>query len=151
MQLFDDPLLEEWSIWQEGAEHMAFIIDGPFELVTNRDALAPSSFRVLGDPKFIEQIKSFLVGIKNSKEGIVLNELIERLKRETTRHRENQYIENNTKIRSELSQRESFVIKNAPIVEGQRFFAPQPGEEHFVGPLYTLYAHLIPAGHPLKH
>ena len=56
-QIFDHPLLEDWRILQYGAEHYTLIIDGTFELVTNRDALAPSSLAILRDQEFVKQIE----------------------------------------------------------------------------------------------
>lgn len=148
-QLLDHPLLEDWKIMQEGPEHYVLVIDGNFELVTNRDAVAPSSLSVLRDQEFVRQIRSFLQFVQQSKEGDVFAQLIDRLNRETTRHEENQYIENNARLRRELPERESFVVSGVAPLEGRPFFAPLRGEEHFVGALYTLFAHLVPAAHPL--
>lgn len=47
-QLLNHPLLEGWRVLQDGSEHYALIIDGDFELMTNRDAVAPTS-RSCGD------------------------------------------------------------------------------------------------------
>jgi len=148
-QLFDLPLLEDWKVLQDGAEHYVLIIDGNFELVTNRDALAPSSLAILRDQDFTRQIRSFIQGVQQSKEGDVFSQLLDRLNRETTRHEENQYIENNNRLRRELIERETFTIKGIPQLEKRPFFAPLRGEEHFVGALYTMFAHLIEARHPL--
>jgi hypothetical protein len=151
-QLLDHPLLEDWKILQDGTEHYVLIIDGNFELVTNRDAVAPSSLSILRDQEFVRQIRSFLQFVQQSKEGDIFAQLIDRLNRETTRHEENQYIENNSRLRKELPERESFTVKGVPALEGRPFFAPEVGEEHFVGTLYTLFAHLVATGHPLaKH
>lgn len=148
--LLDHPLLKEFSVLYEGEEHYTLIINGNFELVTNRDALAPSSLGVLRDPKFLEQVSTFLKQIHQQKEGDILAQLMDRLNRETTRHKEDQYIENNSRLRLELPERDSFVVKGVPVLEGRRFFMPEPGEEHFVGALYTLFAHLVPPDHPLS-
>lgn len=148
-QLLDHPMLEDWKILQEGPEHYVLVIDGNFELVTNRDAVAPSSLSVLRDQEFVSQIRRFLQGVQQSKEGDVFAQLVDRLNRETTRHAENQYIENNIRIRRELPERESFVVNDMPALKGRPFFAPIRGEEHFVGALYTLFAHLVPPDHPL--
>lgn len=148
-QLWDHDTLEDWRILQDGPEHYVLIIDGPFELVTNRDALAPSSLGILRDQEFTKQIKNFLQGVAISKEGDVLAQLVSRLNRETTRHEENRYIDNNNKLRQELKERESFLLKAVPNLRQSRFFSPEPGEEHFVGALYTLFSHLVPANHPL--
>lgn len=143
-QLLDHPLLErDWRILQEGSEHYVLVIDGNFELVTNRDAVAPSSLSVLRDQEFVAHIHRFLQLVQQSKEGEVFAQLIERLNRETTRHQENQYIENNSRLKRELVQRESFTVKGIPTLEGRPFFAPETGEEHFVGALYTLFSHLV--------
>jgi hypothetical protein len=148
-QLFDLPLLEEWKILLDGTEHFVLIIDGNFELVTNRDALAPSSLATLRDQDFTKQIRLFLQGIQQSKEGDIFAQLIDRLNRETTRHEENKYIENNNRLRHELTERDTFTIKGVPSLIKRPFFAPERGEEHFVGALYTMFAHLIEPNHPL--
>ncbi len=147
--LFDHSVLRDWNVLSEGQEHYALILDGNFELVTNRDDLAPSSKAVLQDADFIKHIRDFLEDIVRMKRGAVLLELRERLNRETTRHAEDQYIEHNNILRRELPERDSFVIKNIPLLAERRIFAPQRGEEHFVGALYTLLAHLVPPDHPL--
>lgn len=148
-QLFDHPLLDEWRILQDGSEHYVLIIDGNFELVTNRDALAPSSLSIVRDGDFAKQVRDFLSGVRQSKEGVVLDQLIDRLNRETTRHDESQYIENNDKIKRELALRPRFQVKGVPTLEGRVFFEPNQGEEHFVGALYTMFAHLVLPSHPL--
>ena len=149
-QLFDHPLLEnDWRILQDGMEHYVLIIDGTFELVTNRDALAPSSLAILRDQEFVKQIRQFLQNVRHSKEGDILDQLIDRLNRETTRHEENAYIENNDRLRKEIPERDSFVIKNLPPLGERRIYAPQRGEEHFVGALYTMFTYLVPPKHPL--
>ncbi|HEX5746105.1 MAG TPA: hypothetical protein VFZ09_07665 [Archangium sp.] len=146
--LLDHTSMRDFSILQEGMEHFVFIINGNFELVTNRDALAPSSLQVLRDVKFVEQVRTFIQQLRQQKEGDVLAQLMDRLNRETTRHKEDQYINNNNRLRDELRERETFVIKGIPALETRPFFAPETGEEHFVGALYTMFAHLVEQGNP---
>lgn len=147
--LFEHSVLRDWKVLSEGQEHYTLILDGNFELVTNRDDLAPSSRTVLQDSDFIRHIRDFLEDIIRTKRGTILQELRDRLNRETTRHAEDQYIEHNNLLRRELPERDSFVIKNVPLLVGRRIFTPQRGEEHFVGALYTLLSHLVPPDHPL--
>lgn len=147
--LFEHSTLKDWKVLSEGVEHYTLILDGNFELVTNRDNLAPSSYTVLQDPEFIRHIQSFLEDIVRSKRGIILDELRARLQRETTRHAENAYLERNEILRRELPERDSFVVKDMAVLRSKRIYAPQRGEEHFVGALYTLFAHLVPEDHKL--
>lgn len=137
----------EHSILAEGTDHYTLIIDGPFDLVTNRDAPAPSANQTLRDAGFIGHLQQALKDFEKTKEGSVFAELIQRLKRETTRQRENAYLKAHEEVRKELPQRETFSIKDVPSLKGRTFFAPLPGEEHFVGALYTLFAHLVSTDH----
>jgi hypothetical protein len=149
-QLFDSALLEDWAVLNEGKSHFVLIIDGTFELVTNRDALAPSSMAVLRDAAFAEQIRDFLREEQTSQRGLVFAQLLDRLKRETTRHEENHVIDANSRLRRELAERESFIVTNVAELADRPILVPARGEEHFVGALYTLFSHIIPAAHPLS-
>jgi hypothetical protein len=149
-KLFDKPQLKSWSILKNGRSHFVMFIDGKFDLVTNRNAPAPSATSVLGAPGFLDKVTKFLDDSAQGKDGEVLKQLVERLRRETTRKVEDQYQENQNRLRDELQRREHFVVKSSPALAGRKFYVPEPGEEHFVGALNTLFAHLVPGDSPMK-
>ncbi len=137
-KIFTHPGLGDWQSLLEGRDHYALIINGDFELVTNRDAPAPSTLEILRDAGFIENIRRFFSRAKDAKDNI-LAELLQRINRERDQHQENQYLDAIAGLRDGLAHRETFKTKHLP----QRFYSPEPGEEHFVGALYTLFAHLV--------
>ncbi|HNM97109.1 MAG TPA: hypothetical protein PKK40_04120, partial [Marmoricola sp.] len=90
------------------------VADTKFDLVTNRNAPAPSATSVLGAPGFLDKVTKFLDDSAQGKDGEVLKQLVERLRRETTRKVEDQYQENQNRLRDELQRREHFVVKSSP-------------------------------------
>jgi hypothetical protein len=151
-QLWNLPGLGDsaYGILAEGTDHYTLIVDGPFDLVTNRDAPAPSASLILKDARFAQHIRTQLEQFERSKEGSVLTELIQRLNRETTRHREDAYLEANRSLREDMGLRERFTVRKVAVLSEKVFYSPLSGEEHFVGALYTLFSHLVSVDHPLR-
>ena len=148
--LFEEPLLAEWKILSEGWDHFAFIIDGPFELVTNRNNPAHHALQVLQNSAFLTKVADFLRSTTKEADGPILQNLLNRLSRETTIYEENQYLDRNRKMKESIANRPQFSLTEIPTLKDRWFVAPLEGEEHFVGALYTLFSHLIDLSHPLS-
>ncbi|WP_156440269.1 ATP-binding protein [Burkholderia sp. MSMB1459WGS] len=136
--------LEDYSILSEGdsPSHYAIIIDGDFDLVTNRNALSKKAYDTLSDPEFIKKVKEFL-DAQRTKDKI-FSELVSRLRRESSENLLNEQIEILNESRNNLKRRERFRIED---LSGKRhlFLSPLPGEEYLVGVLYAMLGYFVPA------
>jgi hypothetical protein len=123
--------LEEYSFLSdaEGSSHCHIIIDGDFELVTNRNAVSRSSTSALDDSGFVSELKKFLDSAKDS--NLVFKNLLLRLRREQTDARLNQQIELLDESKRTMKTRERFEVM------GRKYVSPRPGEEYLVGVLYA--------------
>jgi hypothetical protein len=150
-ELFDEDALADFNVLRDNSEHHMFVIDGPFELVTNRNSPAPAALKILKDPGFVDKIKAFLVDvISHRPRGNILKELVSRLAQERTHHREEQYLTMMKIVKEKLPSRSKFSIEGPTELKNKWFFEPQGGEENFVGALFTLFSHLVPSSSPLK-
>ncbi|WP_321901756.1 ATP-binding protein [Burkholderia cenocepacia] len=135
--------LEDYSILSEGdsPSHYAIIIDGDFDLVTNRNALSKKAYDTLSDPEFIKKVKEFL-DAQRTKDKI-FSELVSRLRRESSENLLNEQIEILNESRNNLKRRERFRIED---LSGRRhlFLSPLPGEEYLVGVLYAMLGYFVP-------
>ncbi|WP_143328895.1 ATP-binding protein [Burkholderia sp. AU31280] len=135
--------LEDYSILSEGdsPSHYAIIIDGDFDLVTNRNALSKKAYDTLSDPEFIKKVKEFL-DAQRTKDKI-FSELVSRLRRESSENLLNEQIEILNESRNNLKRRERFRIED---LSGKRhlFLSPLPGEEYLVGVLYAMLGYFVP-------
>ena len=149
-ELYDTGELSSYSALTDGNDHYILIIDGPFELVTNRNSPAPSTLSTLQEKSFLSNVKSFLDDVYNGNKpgGSIFKELVNSLNQARTEHREEAYTKMSHDVRHQLPARAKFLIKNEPSLADKWFYEPQPGEEHFVGTLYTLFAHLIKKDSP---
>ena len=113
----------------EGSSHYHLVIDGDFELVTNRNAVSRSATSALDDANFVTELKKFLdSAIEGSQ---VFKNLLLRLRREQTDARLNQQIEMLEQSKKIMKERERFDIA------GRKYVSPLPGEEYLVGVLYA--------------
>jgi hypothetical protein len=139
--------IPEYQILAEGdsPSHYILVLDGDFDVVTNRNSLSKKAFDTLNDPLFVNQIKKFLDSLRTSDK--VFAELLLRLKRESSENLLNDQIETLTTSRNALKTRERFRVKTA---DGQThlFISPQPGEEYLVGVLYATLGNLVPKDSP---
>jgi len=142
--LFESDALAEFDVLRDNTEHHLFIIDGPFELITSRNGLAPSSMQLLVDGSFLDKVKLFLTEVRFKRpRGSVFGELVQRLGAERTHQREENYQKIMAKIKEDLPSRAMFRVTSLPVLETKWFFEPTMGEENFVGALFTLFAYLV--------
>ena len=149
-RIFKKKVLSDYQVLGTRTEHHHLVIDGPFALVTNRNYPAEDALRVLDDDSFLEKLKKFLDDARSASQ--VFKEMLGKLNRERTLELEDQYHERMRDIKEDLPNRLRFKvnIKEHKTFERHLFFEPQEGEEHFVGALYTLFAHLVPKDHLLS-
>lgn len=125
------PELEDYSILfdAESSSHYHFIIDGDFELVTNRNAISKNGASSIEDSAFIAEIKKFLDSFE--KNNTVFRNLLIRLRREQSGAKLNQQIANLDRAKEAMKERERFEINKI------KYVSPLPGEEYLVGVLYA--------------
>lgn len=135
--------IEEYEVLAEGESHSHYtiIIDGEFDLVTNRNSLSKKAFDTLSDPEFLKEIKKFLDHQKSNNQ--VFQELLSRLKKESTENKLNEQIEILDEAKKSLKKRERFRIIDRH-KNNHLFISPQPGEEYLVGVLYASLYNFIP-------
>ncbi|MEG7359827.1 hypothetical protein [Pseudomonas citronellolis] len=134
MDIFSN--LEDYEILAEGESpsHYTIILDGDFDLVTNRNSLSKKAFDALSDPELLKEIKKFLDHLRKTDK--VFQELIARLKKESTENKLNEQIEILDTSKQELKSRERFRLTDCT-GKDHLFVSPQPGEEYLVGVLYA--------------
>jgi hypothetical protein len=148
-EVFREDALADFDVLADNTEHHLIFIDGPFELVTNRNSPAPESLRLLKEAAFLEKVKAFLNEVKTKRpRGTVLRELVERLSQERTHEREDQYHKIMAKVKESLPGRSQFQATDAEGVKEKWFLEPAIGEENMVGAFFTLFAHLVPVTSP---
>lgn len=123
--------LESYSVLAdaESSSHYQLIIDGDFELVTNRNSVSRSSTSALDDSVFVTDLKKFLDSARDA--NSVFKNLLLRLRREQTEAKLNQQIEMLEESKRIMKTRERFDIID------RRYVSPLPGEEYLVGVLYA--------------
>jgi len=152
-QLLEHSSMNGWRDLAEGLDHFVFFIDGPFELVTNRNLPAQSATSILKAPQFVDKISEFLNRVVAASGGDILRELVNRIRREATVVKESEYALKNQQLKEGMPHRIQLRVEipGAPSVAEKWIYAPRPGEEHFVGALYTLFSHCVQNDSPLKH
>jgi hypothetical protein len=151
-QLLEHDSMNGWKYLAKGVDHFVLFIDGPFDLVTNRNLPAQGATTILKQPAFVKQIADFLTRTSRESGGDVLRQLLHRINREATAEKENEYISKTQQLKEGVEYRAQFRVDvtGSPATSEKWFIAPLPGEEHFVGALYTLFAHLVPNDSDLK-
>lgn len=136
-------LQEEYGVLTTSSAqaHYILMINGSFEVVTNRNSLTDTALTVLKNDSFIENIRNFLD--QANLEDQVFRELVKRLKRESEEYRLNAYIKQRDTLRDEIQHRTRFMVQDVAQLNGKWLLAPSVGEEHWVGSLYTMLAHLV--------
>ncbi len=148
-EVFREDALADFDVLADNTEHHLIFIDGPFELVTNRNSAAPESLKLLKEAGFLDKVRAFLNDVKTKRpRGMILRELVERLGQERTVEREEQYQKIMAKVKESLPGRSQFQASDAEGVKEKWFVEPAVGEENMVGAFFTLFAHLVPANSP---
>lgn len=141
-EILQRPELDDYHVLSdsESSSHYLLVIDGPFDLVTNRNTVSKSASGILEDSGFINEIKKFLDDAKQN--SSVFNELVGRLSREQREAKLNQQIEILDSSKKSLKNRERFRIPSGTSEE--LYVSPLPGEEYLVGVLYATLRDKVP-------
>jgi hypothetical protein len=151
-EIFESSKLQDYLVLgkDEGQSHYIFMINGNFELVTNRNSLTEAALKVLKDELFIDKIKQFFDQARKD-ENSVFRQLVERLIRESESFRIDAYIQQLDELKKEMQYRTRFMVDNIEQLKGKWLVSPSVGEEHWVGALYTMFSHLVPANSEYVH
>ena len=147
-EIFEHNLLKEYHLLGEAKaqSHYILIINGSFDVVTNRNAVTDSSRQILKDPSFVENIKKFFDEAKRQLQ--VFRELIERLNRENQEEKLEAYTQKLGVLKKGVQNRNRFKVKNIDQLKDKWIIQPEIGEEHWVGALYTMFSHLVTVDSP---
>lgn len=135
--------VDGYEVLSEGdsPSHYSIILEGDFDLVTNRNALSKKAYDTLSNPEFLNEIKKFLDAQK--KADNIFSELLARLRRESSENLLSEQIEILEAARKEIKTRERFRISDSAHNE-HLFLSPQAGEEYLVGVLYSQLSNMLP-------
>lgn len=147
-EILEDSKLQDYSTLgkDDGQSHYIFMINGSFDLVTNRNSLSDSAIKILKSDLFLDKIKSFLDRVK--REDLVFRQLVERLNRESEVYRIEAYLNQLDNLKKGVQDRIRFKVEDVEQLKGKWLISPSNGEEHWVGALYTLFSHLVPPSSP---
>ena len=131
--------LDDFEVLGEGdaPSHYTLVIDGDFDLVTNRSALSKRAFDTLSDPSFVAEVRKFLDAFRAA--DLTFSELVSRLRRESSETLLNEQIDLLETAKTDLKARERIRVTDASGAS-HLFLSPQAGEEYLVGVLYSQLA-----------
>lgn len=137
-EIFSLQELSEYSSLQESnaLSHFILVIDGPFELITNRNGISKSASDIFGNSDFIRKIKSFLDKAKLN--NTIFKQLVDRLNKE----QQDINLERQMKLLKES--KESIRQRERIRLDDELYLSPLPGEEYLVGVLYANLYSKIP-------
>ena len=147
-EILEDSKLQDYSTLgkDDGQSHYIFMINGSFDLVTNRNSLSDSAIKILKSDLFLDKIKSFLDRVR--KEDAVFRQLVERLSKESELYRIEAYLSQLENLKKGVQERVRFRVEDVEQLKGRWLISPSSGEEHWVGALYTMFSHLVPQNSP---
>ncbi|NEN87877.1 MAG: hypothetical protein F6K48_02730 [Okeania sp. SIO3H1] len=142
-KIFEHSLLEDYSILADTKvkSHYILIVNGSFNVVTNRNSLTDASKQILKDDSFLKHIKKFLD--EAQRQVPVFRELIERLNKENQEAKLEAYTQRLDKLKKDIKNRTRFKVNNIEQLKDKWIIQPEIGEEHWVGALYTMFSHLV--------
>ena len=150
-EIFDHNKLKDYQVLNTSSAklHYIFMINGTFDVVTNRTSLTEAALKTLNNDSFIEKIKDFLDSQK--RKSACFRELLDRLNKENQDVKLDAYTEKLTILKQSIAERSRFTVHNIKHLEGQSFVEPGTGEEYSVGILYSMFAHFVTLDLPFSH
>ncbi|MGB3189106.1 hypothetical protein [Lyngbya sp. PCC 8106] len=147
-EIFQESVLEDYSSLSDNKvqSHYTFMIEGSFQLVTNRNSISEASNQILKQEEFLKKIKNFLDKAWNDSQ--IFRELIERIGRQISDAKTDTQVKQFNQSKEYFLGRDFFHILDFPQKKEQKFFCPIPGEEQGLGALYTLLHYLVPDHSP---
>jgi hypothetical protein len=142
-EIFEHSSLKEYSLLAEAKAqcHYILIINGTFDVVTNRNAVTDASRQILKASSFVENITRFFDEAKRN--DTVFREFIERLNKENQEEKLEAYTQKLDVLKKGVQNRTRFHVKNIDQLKDKWIIQPEIGEEHWVGALYTMFSHLV--------
>jgi hypothetical protein len=155
-QIYENSEINDYEVLagDNGKRHYIFIINGNFDLVMNRNFITEDARILINSKKFLEQIKTFFDEARRNEP--IFDQLIKTLKKEYTSQKSENVWEQLESRKEQLQNRGRFLINGIKIkteneirilkieqLINKLFVEPDSGEEHWVGALYTLFAHLV--------
>ncbi|WP_199313345.1 MULTISPECIES: ATP-binding protein [Cyanophyceae] len=144
-EIFEHSKLEDYAVLgtSNAESHYILMINGSFDVVTNRNSLTEAALRILQDDSFIEKIKQFFDAAMNQVN--VFRELIERLNKDNQDAKLEAYTKKLNVLKEGIQDRPRFKVADIEQLQGKWLVEPGIGEESWVGALYTMFAHLVTA------
>ena len=142
--IFEEAMLADYAeLAQAKAQnHYALLINGQFELVTNRDNLAENARTIVLSQGYLKILKEFLNETRQSSN--VFQQLVDRLNTEAGEQELDGEIKRYEKMREAISQRPRFVVKTDGVLKGEYFLEPGPGEENLVAAMLASFVYAVP-------
>lgn len=138
-ELFEESVLSnDYSVLEDGAaqRHWFFVIDGDFDLVTNRNRISDGARTVLSDPQFLQKVKAFLDECRREP---VFEQWLARLRKERGETKRDEFTKAFEENRQGLPGRTRFTTQD-PVSNIKRFWIePEAGEENLVLALYSAW------------
>ena len=149
-EIFEHSKLEDYAVLgtASGKSHYIFMIDGTFDVVTNRNSLTDTALGILKEDSFIDRIKLFF---EEAKKDIVFRELIDRLNKDDADLKLEAYTKKLKDLKEGIQDRPKFTVDDIDQLKGKLLVEPGVGEEHWVGALYTMFAHVVPPESQYAH
>jgi hypothetical protein len=128
--------------------HFVFMINGSFDLVTNRTSLTTRSEKIIQSPRFLKEIEAFVSEFYHRND--VFRELVDSLNNQINSAKIEIQVKQFRESHENIRKRPYFYVDNIDILKGKRFYQPASGEEHGVGALYTVFSYFVPDHSPYK-
>ena len=143
-EIFEHSKLEDYAVLgtASGKSHYIFMINGTFDVVTNRNSLTDTALSILKEDSFIDNIKQFFEQAKSR--IIVFRELIDRLNKDDADLKLEAYTKKLIDLKEGIQHRPRFTVSDIDQLKEKLLVEPGVGEEHWVGALYTMFAHVVP-------
>ncbi|QSJ19423.1 ATP-binding protein [Nostoc sp. UHCC 0702] len=142
-EIFDHGKLVDYAVLgtSNAQSHYIFMINGSFDVVTNRNSLTEAAIKILNNDSFIDKIKQFFDLAKRDVK--VFSELIDRLNKESQDVKLEIYTKKLNILKQGIQDRPRFIVNDIEQLKGKWIVEPGIGEEYSVGTLYTMFAHLV--------
>lgn len=150
-EIFEHSKLADYAVLGTSSAklHYIFMINGTFDVVTNRTSITEAALKTLNNDSFIEKIKQFLDAAKINIE--CFRELVDRLNKETQDIKLETYTRKLNTLKQGILDRYRFIVNDIEHLKGQWFVEPGTGEEYSVGILYTMFAYFVTLDSPYSH
>jgi hypothetical protein len=147
-EIFEHTKLADYAVlgMSNAQSHYIFMINGSFDVVTNRNSLTETSLRILNDDSFVEELKRFFDTAKAKIQ--VFRELIDTLNKNNREVKLDEYTTKLDTLKQSIKDRPRFKVNDIEQLKERWLIEPVIGEEYSVGTLYTMFAHLVPSSSP---